>query len=94
VDADAERRSLVDLERHLRREDPQLARRLAVLRLTAAGPGPSWPALAGSLVLLLGNAGVFLLAQRWQSRWLLALTVLIFPAVLLPVARSARRRAR
>jgi len=36
---------------------------------------------------------VFLLAQRWQSRWLLALTVLIFAAVLLlPVARSARRR--
>lgn len=31
------------------------------------------------------------LAQRLASIWLMALTVLLFPVVLVPVARSTRR---
>lgn len=90
--SEEERRLLAGLERRLQREDPQLARRLALLRVTTPGRGPGWSALAASLTLLLVNAGVLLLGMSWHSSALLGLAVLTFPTVMLPAARSAGRR--
>lgn len=88
------RARLAGLERDLAREDPALARRMAVFNARAAGGVPTWAAFGASLMLLLIGAQTFVMSLRWDSPVLFIVSIVVFCCVMAPLTRSARRRHR
>lgn len=91
-----ELRRLAALEDDLARDDPGLARRFARLsrtsfRTVAVGANPTWGAVLLSLLLLLVNSELFLVALARGDLWLVAVSVCLFPLVLSPAVNSMRR---
>jgi hypothetical protein len=93
---DEQLRQLAALEEDLARRDPGMIRRFARLgktsfRTVGAGENPTWGAVTASLLLLLANSELFLVALAHDAWWLVAVSVCLFPLVLSPAVRSMRR---